>query len=218
MTWRDRWFHLKRRVCEFFEDQWFDRTHHVHTSGDVSLRNAGIATGEEADSELYVPARPKHIREALHASPIPDASPYTFVDIGSGKGRTLFVAAELPFRRVVGVEFSARLHEQACRNVQTFRFRGKDGSRVEPLHQNAMEFRFPDGPLVLYLFNPFGAATMQVVLNRLNESLQRDPRHTVMVLLWPRCGEQVARVRGMQRVCGTQRHEIFQAYAPMRQS
>src|SRR5580658_10087482 len=31
---------------------------------------------------------------------------YTFVDVGAGKGRTLLLAAELPFRRVIGVELN----------------------------------------------------------------------------------------------------------------
>lgn len=214
MRWQDRWYQAKRRLREAVEDQWFDRTHHVRTMGDVSLWQAGIADADKADSELYVPARPANIRDALRDARIADASQYTFVDFGSGKGRAIFVAAEQPFRRIVGVEFSAKLHAEACRNVQTFRFRGQDGSRIEPLHQNAMEFAFPEGPLVLYLFNPFGAATMQVVLDHLEQSLLRDPRHVIVILLWPRCGDQVARVQGMQRVCATRRHEIFEAHRP----
>lgn len=214
MNVRDRWYHAKRRVRELVEDEWFDRTHHVRTTGDVALREAGIADADRADSELYVPARPANIREALRAAPVRDVSQYTFVDFGSGKGRALFVAAEMPFRRVVGLEFSGRLHEDARRNVRTFRFRGEDGSRIEPLHRNAMHFDFPHGPLVLYLFNPFGATTMQVVMDRLAASLARDPRHVAVVLLWPRCGEQVATVPGMRRVGGTRRYEIFEAHAP----
>ena len=214
MSWQDRWFHAKRYVREFVEDGWFDRTHHVHTMGDVSLGQAGIADGDKADSELYVPARPANIRDALRAAPIRDASAYTFVDFGSGKGRAIFVAAEMPFRRLIGVEFSAGLHAEACRNVETFRFRGRGAGTIEPLHLNAKEFVFPKGPLLLYLFNPFGAATMQVVLDRLAASLEQAPRHTVVILLWPRCGDQVERVPGMRRVCSTRRHEIFEAHAP----
>ena len=108
MDVQDRWYHAKRRVRELVEDGWFDRTHHVRTMGDVALREAGIADADRADSELYVPARPANIREALRAAPVRDVSQYTFVDFGSGRGRALFVAAEMPFRRVVGVEFSGR--------------------------------------------------------------------------------------------------------------
>jgi SAM-dependent methyltransferase len=80
---------------------------------------AGIPADLLADSEFYQPARPRHIREALRAVPVKDFSEHSYVDLGSGKGRTLFVAAELPFREVIGVEFSGVLHDQACANIRT---------------------------------------------------------------------------------------------------
>ena len=212
MNLRDRAFHIRRVIREFFEDQWFDRTRHVRTSGDVSLSRAGISGEGAADSEHYVPARPAHIREALRAAPVPDGAGYTYVDLGSGKGRTLFVAAELPFRAIVGVELSDRLHGRACANIGSFRFRGRRGGPIRSIHANAAEFLFPEGPLVVYLFNPFGAATMQRVLDNLERSLDQQPRHVVVVLLWPRCGDQVARVRGMRLVSTEARYQIFEAY------
>ena len=63
-----------RTVVEWFQDQWFDRTRGVHTRGNVSLLSAGIASGEQRDSELYQPARPAHVREALQAIPVADVS------------------------------------------------------------------------------------------------------------------------------------------------
>src|SRR4051794_26660224 len=115
---RLRWkvYDATREILEFFEDQWFDRTRHVRTSGNVPLPLAGISAEDARDSELYVPARPAHVREALRAMPARNVSGYTYIDLGSGKGRTLFVAAELPFRQIIGVEFSAKLHEEACVN------------------------------------------------------------------------------------------------------
>ncbi len=187
----------------------------MRTGGDMSLAQAGIAAASARDSEFYVPARPAHIREALRAIPVTDASRYTYIDLGSGKGRTLFVAAELPFRRILGVELSGRLHGIACGNVRSFRFRSRRGGQMEPIHGNAAEFLFPEGPLVLYLFNPFGASTMQQVLDHLEQSLEQDPRHTVVILLWPRCGDQVARVRGMRPVAKNEHHEIFEAHASL---
>lgn len=214
MTLQDRWFHAKRHAVEFVEDQWFDRTHHVRTAGDVSLVRAGIRSNDTADSELYVPARPAHIREALNAAPVADFSEYTYIDLGSGKGRTLFVAAEFGFKRIVGVEFSEVLHQQACSNALAFRHRGRRGDHIACAGQNAKAFEFPEEPTVLYMFNPFGAQTMQVVLNNLEQSLVRAPRHVVVVLLWPRCGDQVARVPGMHEVCRTAHHQIFEVNAP----
>ena len=46
---------------------------------------------------------------------------FTFVDLGSGKGRVLLLAALRPFRRVIGVEISASLHTRAQANVEALR-------------------------------------------------------------------------------------------------
>ncbi len=203
-------YHANRIVLEFLQDQWFDRTRHVRTAGAVSLPRAGISRSEAPDSEWYVPARPSHIREALKAAPVQDVSNYTYIDLGSGKGRTLFVAAEFPFRRIVGVELSRRLHQAACANIRSFRPRGRV---IESIHANAADFELPPEPLVLYLFNPFGATTMQRFLDNLADSMHPQPRHLVVILLWPRCGDQVERVPGARAVCANKRMQIFEAHA-----
>ena len=88
----------------------------VRTAGNASFRQSGDAVGEGGgDGEIYVPARVRNGRAALRDAPVRDVSGYTFVDLGSGKGRMLFVAAERPFRRVIGVEFSRSLHAEAER-------------------------------------------------------------------------------------------------------
>ena len=204
-----------RPAVELCQDQWFDRTRGVRTSGNVALSNAGIAQ-VGSDSELYVPARPAHIRHALSQVPVRDFSSYSYVDLGSGKGRSLFVAAELPFRQIIGVELSKRLHEQACSNIRRFRFRQGGCRRIESVHQNAVDYNFPDNELVLYLFNPFGAATTQQVLNNLQATLERNPRHVAIVLLWPRCGDQVLQIPGMHLVNSISRLQIFEAYPASR--
>lgn len=204
---------IVRTIAEVFQDQWFDRTRNVRTSGNVSLHTAGIATDEFKDSELYVPARPAHIRQALREMPLRDVSGYSYVDLGSGKGRTLFVAAEMPFREIIGVEFSQQLHEQACANILSFRRWRRRCPRIRSLPMNAKDFTFPDAPLVLYLFNPFGAETMQHVLDKLESSLRQHPRHVLVVLLWPRCGDQVARIEDMRLHRTTRHHQIFEAHA-----
>ncbi len=214
MKQRDRLEQTVRLISEFSEDSWFDLTRNVRTSGNVSLSGAGIPAAERQDSELYQPARPAHIRQALRDLPARDLSRFTYVDLGSGKGRTLFVAAEFPFKRIVGVEFSLRLHRQAFRNVRCFRILKRGGCHnIDAVHANAKDFRFPDGDLVLYMFNPFGVATMEAVLANLEQSLREAPRHVIIVLLWPRYGDMVARIPHMQLRRQTRQYQIFEAPA-----
>ena len=216
MTAADHVERIARAVSEFFEDQWFDRSRNVSTSSNVSLQAAGIVAENFEDSEYYQPARPAHIRRALHDMPVKDVSDLSYIDLGSGKGRTLFIAAELPFRQITGVEFSPLLHEKACANIRRFRpwkpwNHWKRGCRqIASLHQNAKDFVFPDGKMVLYLFNPFGSATMQHVIENLEASLKRHPRHVIVVLLWPRCGDQFAAVKGMHLRRQTRQYQIFE--------
>src|SRR5262249_4307643 len=43
---------------------------------------------------------------------------FTFIDLGSGKGRVLLIASHFPFRSVIGVEFAKNLHDIAISNVK----------------------------------------------------------------------------------------------------
>lgn len=45
---------------------------------------------------------------------------FVFLDLGSGKGKMLLVAAQFPFRRIVGVEYNERLHDTAVRNIRQY--------------------------------------------------------------------------------------------------
>jgi len=140
--------------------------------------------------------------------PTSDVSGYSYVDLGSGKGRTLFVAAELQFGQITRVEFSPRLHQEACANILRFRRWKRRGGQIASVLCNAKDFVFPEANTVLYLFKPFGADTMQHVLSHLETSLERHPRHVIDVLLWPRCQDMVALVKGMRLHCKTEHHQI----------
>lgn len=205
------WF---RALGELFQDQWFDLSRNVRTSGNVSLAKAGIEAGAFRDSEIYQPARPAHIRRSLREIPVSDLSSFTYIDLGSGKGRTLFIAAEFAFKQVMGVELSQGLHQQACANIRRFRFCKRRCRNIEAHHQNAADFPFPSGDLVLYLFNPFGRATMERVLANLQNALAAEARQLIVILLWPRCADQVAAM-GLRVVRETPQYQIFALPPPL---
>lgn len=94
----------------------------------------------------------------------------TFVDLGSGMGRAVLLAARHPFRQVVGVEISPALHAIARDNLKAFdrsRLRCRD---VRLVRGDAATFAFPSGDLVVYLFNPFDETILARVLERLTAS------------------------------------------------
>src|SRR5260370_4537267 len=78
---------LRERAAE---DWWFDTTRSVQTSGVLPRSNPSDVVGELKDGRQYGPVRAANARTALRELPIKNYSAYTFIDIGSGKGRVLF--------------------------------------------------------------------------------------------------------------------------------
>jgi predicted RNA methylase len=85
---------------------------------------------ETARAVQIVPTRSPNFSHGTRYSPAPEAAirwciencgvPYTettFVDLGSGKGRVLIVAAMYPFKRIIGVEYSPDLATVCRRNL-----------------------------------------------------------------------------------------------------
>jgi SAM-dependent methyltransferase len=121
----------------------------------------------------------------LRNLPVRDVSGYTFVDMGSGKGRMLLLAAELPFRRIVGVEFASDLCALARKNVETYRNSNQACFQIEPLHMDAMLFKFPPEPSIIYFYYPFERFVMEPVIRNLNRSLAAHPRDVIVVYFNP---------------------------------
>src|SRR5262249_50809953 len=92
---------------------------------------------------------------------------FTFIDLGSGKGRVLLMASDYPFRRIVGVELLAALHHIAEQNIAQYHSDSQRCFALESVCADATVFPIPQGPLVLYLFNPFPEAGLRRAIAKL---------------------------------------------------
>jgi SAM-dependent methyltransferase len=160
---------------------WFDWRYHVKTCGNRDPRQLTVVGENVSHAIPYIPTTPRTGRHILRNLPVTDVSSYTFIDIGSGKGRMLLLAAELPFRRVIGIEFASDLHALAQQNVKTYRNPNQACFQIEPLHIDATQYEFPLEPLLVYLFYPFGQAVMEPVIQNINRSLAEHPRDVILV-------------------------------------
>lgn len=192
------------------EDLWFDRTRHVSTTGCEAKPEASRIVGPRADSKIYGAARATNVRAALGDLPVKDLASYTFLDMGSGKGRALFIAAEYPFRRILGVEYDRAMHQVAQRNIATFRHAGRRCHSIESIHANAAEYQFPDGDLVLHLFNPFGPEILGAMLRNLQAAITRQPRSVFLLMLWPEHADIVVRCPWLRKARETRRYILFE--------
>ena len=109
----------------------FDRAHGVDADGDIAswtyLSDLNIDSPNWIEGGDYTPIEPERFSACLANRDIPFED-FTFIDFGSGKGRALLMASDLPFRRVIGLEFSRELHAIAQRNIQVYK-RAAQGSR-----------------------------------------------------------------------------------------
>jgi SAM-dependent methyltransferase len=97
---------------------------------------------------------------------------YVFVDYGSGKGRVLLIAAEYPFKQIVGVEFSPELHTICAENIR----RALPERNIELVCGDAADYILPDLPAVLFFYHPFQRLVMQEVVRNVEASWLRAPR------------------------------------------
>jgi hypothetical protein len=190
------------------EGWWFDVQHAVHTRADNG--SAGLTlVGDRKLGFDYLPVRPPVGRRLLRALPIEDCSHYTFVDMGSGKGRMLFLAAEYSFRQIQGVEFAVELHNQAIANIHRYAGGRRRCTRIESVNLDVADYKFPADNLVVYFFNPFGHSVMETVLTRLDASIEEHPRDVIVVMLLPEFAYLVTRSRHLRSFKQTPRYHIY---------
>jgi hypothetical protein len=110
----------------------------------------------------YQPTPARIFRKVIRSLEIPYEE-FTFVDFGSGKGRTLLLASEFPFKSVIGIEFAPELHKIAESNIRSFRAR-QQCRHIQSLCIDAAQYMPPCGNCVLYFYFPFQEPVMRAVM------------------------------------------------------
>lgn len=169
----------------------FDLAEGIDTGGDVPWGQ--LRSGDWSDPYItaYRPSTPSGVRSILDA--LPDKERCTFVDIGCGKGRVLAVAAEYPFKKVLGVEISPALFQAAVANANFLNARHPNRPGIEVFRADALEFPLPAGDLMISLFNPFYAAVLKRFVKRLEASLCEHRRTIWIIYVHPKFKQIIAR-------------------------
>lgn len=158
----------------------------------------------------YQPIEPQLFREIMAALAI-DFSRFTFLDIGSGKGRALLLAAEYPFARVIGIELLPELNSIAGDNIRKIPDEQRLCREVQALCGDATQFVFPSGPLVVFLFNPLPEAGLRKVIENLEASWRESPRPVYVIYASPVFEDVLAGSSVLSRIGGTQQYSLFGA-------
>ena len=189
-----------------FGDLDFDWEEHV----DTTWSNVGFGTRvrEIFAGRAYQPTDPQIFREMM-GQVRERLSGYTFIDLGSGKGRALLLAREYSFARIVGMELLPELHAVAQKNVR--RLPAQERGRFELYCGDARQFVFPAGPLFVYLFDPFPAPLLAEVLAKLERSLEENPRTVLIGYQNPVSEQVIAASSRFQKLGGTGQWALFES-------
>ena len=193
------------RKRQRFGDADYDWEYRVDTtSANVSWQSRLIGFLNSS----YQPIESDLFNEMLNGLGI-DYAQFTFIDIGSGKGRPLLMASRHPFQRIIGVELLPELNRIANENIRKFHDEQQRCSLIESIQADATEFEFPSGPLVIFLFNPLPENGTKTVVENLSRSVAQQPRPAWLVYANP-VYERVVLASGVfRKVAGTHQYSIY---------
>lgn len=194
---------------EFF----FDRFYGANTDGIIQVADLNVHSENSRHAVHYEPTRHRLAKQVIHALPIRH-SHFTFLDFGAGKGRVLLIAARLPFKAVTGIEFSSDLCAIANENIANIPASKRAAARIECQYADATTYPLPSGPLVCYFYNPFNEVLMQVMLERLGETMRNDPRVIYVVYVNPLHRTLFDTNRSWKAVQEGKMHVVYRANLP----
>ena len=171
------------------ESHIFDLRHGTKTAGKAPVEKLDDLVGDNVGHGTgYQPLNGNHFRKVLNSLPLPDDS--VLVDVGSGKGKALLIAAQhTAVSRAIGVEFGGALCAAARRNVDTYRPRENIRARIEIHHQDAMLYEIGPDNNVFLLFNPFDRELFSSFVEKIDASIGKHPRRVWLIYGNPRESE-----------------------------
>ncbi len=197
------------RLRQRYGDADYDWDHHVNTtSAAVGWRDRLLGVFHSP----YQPTEPalfQAMLDGLQGTAGLDFRDFTFLDLGSGKGRTLLMASDYPFRRIVGVELLPALHQIAQDNLSRYKNKSQKCFALEVICADATTLTMPDEPMVMYLFNPFPEAGLRRVMANLESSLRAHPRMVYVLYHNPLLETLLGENRILRKIGGTAQYAIF---------
>jgi SAM-dependent methyltransferase len=166
------------------EDESFDVAYGTDTSAIREVGSLDFAFPNALHAFRYQASSDALVRNAIAQMDI-EIAEFSFIDFGSGKGRVLMVAAEYPFKQVIGVELSSELNEIANQNIARLPSDRKRAGDITTFCCDAAEFDPPFGNLVCYFYNPFDGAVVKPIADKLAAHAGAGYR-TIVIYVDPR--------------------------------
>ena len=168
-------FSLSSAILKFLvrREPDFDRKYGTITNDWVEVADGEVPEEAFSTAVRYVPSKAEVIRHICRHLPI-QLEEFTFIDMGSGRGKALMIASDFPFQKIIGVEISPQHHRIAEENIAIYQSPKQRCTDIEAVCANALTYEFPKAPLVLYLYQPFGGPILQGMLQNVKDAIGDD--------------------------------------------
>lgn len=172
--------HLRYQIAIELGKRW-DKKYNVNTRGQIDLDQVDVVGNNKSEGHPIVSISPRTFTFLSRYFPR-DRNNYTFIDIGSGKGRSLLMAQKYGFDKIIGIEFAEAICLMAKDNIRHFRH-GKDrASSCRVIHLDATQYEYPLENLVLFFNNPFSPNVWEKIIPMIEASLQEKPRKIIFIM------------------------------------
>ncbi len=164
----------------------FDEKFGVRTSGLIAGRHLKSGHMHDRHATAYFGVAPSVfvalMRRWRRLNPGVRLEETVFLDVGAGMGRAMLLAAEMPFKEVIGVELHPTLVRIARRNLAQWRRAGRmKAGKSRIVEGDAVEFPLPAGPVAAFLFNPFGGTVMKRLLTNWGKAFLTEPNRLDLI-------------------------------------
>jgi SAM-dependent methyltransferase len=160
-----------------------EKKYNINTTRLNDLQKLSVKGSNRQYAEIYQGAS-YYLLENIFSELQKLKAPDGFIDIGSGKGRVLVVAAHYGFKKISGIDFARDLCREAEKNC--CEITKKFPSAVwKVIHANAANFKFENDTNIFFFFNPFKQQVMRQVIINILHSQNKYPRKIFIVYINP---------------------------------
>ncbi len=141
----------------------YDIKNNISTLTPMNLEeDSNLSSRDISHCKRYECCHYLNLRRAFRYLP-KDLKNYSFIDIGSGKGKALCYALDYPFKNIKGVEISSKLHSIAIKNLIKSSINKKHPPFSVEL-KDVLDFIPPENSCIYFLYNPINGPTLRKFL------------------------------------------------------
>jgi SAM-dependent methyltransferase len=159
-----------------------EKKYGIRTTGADELGHLEKKGIDIDHATIYMPVSYDVLEDVFRHIHIADY--HHFLDIGSGKGRALCMAAYYGVPKVTGIDFSAELCTVAKMNLQLLQ-QQKPGFTYTVLNNDAFYYDIPTDVDCIFMFNPFDEVIMRGVVANILDSHAENPRRITIIYANP---------------------------------